>query len=309
MKIALDEILTFVLRRALNGQELARTTVTTEKDAFAAHMTDPDRDFISAVKIDVGADSVSIGFSTKRAATACIEVRDHASGQLVDSWMGSGFRQQHQRVFDGFGAGLAQDTVFDIRIAALKDIGGGRVRLGAGADNPEIRGAVKTGSRSVTFFFDSVYVRRDGDPGGAGEMTFLFGVGDVATRQQLGPVEQWGEGDIADGGERQLDRTITIDKASRRLWAQVNGWDSDSSFGDFLGSPFQGFDGVGLRPAFDWPGTDGHEYNSGAFATVTRHFDTQQLAAGRQGRSGSRPVTSRSPSTSSDRSPSPNDPA
>src|SRR4051812_9255738 len=45
-KILLGQTLTFVLRRPDNGQELARATVTTKKNALAEHMTDPDLGFI-----------------------------------------------------------------------------------------------------------------------------------------------------------------------------------------------------------------------------------------------------------------------
>lgn len=150
-KISLDQVLTFILRRATGGQELARTTVTTKKDALATYMTDPDLNFIFSLKVNPGVDSIGIAFQTKQPVVPYVEIRRQGSGELVDSWFGTGgFRQQHQNVFNGFGAGLPQDTAFDVRIVAMKDIGGGRVSMGSGAHNPEVRGPVTTGSRTVT---------------------------------------------------------------------------------------------------------------------------------------------------------------
>ena len=279
-KISLDQVLTFILRKATNSQELARTTVTTQKNALAAYMTDPDRDFIFSLKVNPAVDTIHVSFQTKQPAVPYVEIRRHDSGELMDSWMGSGgFRQQHQREFNGFGRGLPQDTVFDVRIVALKDIGGGRVRLGSGAHNPEVRGEVVTGIRTVSFLFDLIHVRNDGDPGGTGEFTFTFGVGDVTTQKRLGPAEVWGEGDIADGGDREVAKVFTINHAPRRMWAQVNAWEDDASI---FNPDTMGFGWPGLGPGFDLPGSYGFETDYGSFASVTAHFDTDETASGRQ---------------------------
>jgi len=128
-KISLGQVLTFILQNAANGQEIGRAKVTTEMDALAAHLTDPDRDFINKVSVDPGPDTISLAFRTKKPAVPFVEIRRHGTGELADAWTGTaGFQQQHQRVFNGFGAGLPQDTTFDMRIVAEKDIGGGRVR-------------------------------------------------------------------------------------------------------------------------------------------------------------------------------------
>jgi hypothetical protein len=274
-KISLDQVLTFVLRKAKGGQELSRTTVTTQKNALAAHMTDPDLGFIFSLKLDVGADSLGVAFQTKQPAVPWVEIRRQDTGELVDLSMSGGFRQQHQLLFNGFHGGLPQETAFNVRIAALKDIGGGRVRLGSSSYNPEVRGVVITGSRSVTFHFGNVYVRNDGDPAGAGEFTFWFGVGDVRTQQLLGPVEEW-KGDIPARYSRDVNKFITIDHAPRTMWYQVVAWEDDTSFGDLLGHP----GGLGFAqptgPGYLPPGTDGREVDEGCIAWVTHHFDTNE---------------------------------
>lgn len=277
-KISLNEVLTLVLRNEANHQELARTSVTTGKDALATYMTDPNLLFIYALQVNPGVETIGISFQTKQPAVPYIEIRRHDSGELVDSWMGGSFRQQHAREFDGWGRGLPQETMFDVRIAALKDIGGGRVRMGSGAHNPEVRGAVTTGSRTVSFLFDLIYVRRDGDPNSPGEFTFTFGVGDVATRQQLGPTKAWGEGSIADGGQRDISKTITVHHAPRWMWAQVNAFEDDS---DPIQDALLGHEPLMEAPVYAPPGSNGHEYSIGAFANVTEHFDTDQTASGR----------------------------
>ena len=62
-----------------------------------------------------------------------------------------------------------------------------------------------TGARTVSFLFDLIHVRNDGDPAGAGEFTFTFGVGDVITSQLLGPVESF-EDDIPAGYGRDVNK-------------------------------------------------------------------------------------------------------
>ncbi|HSP38871.1 MAG TPA: hypothetical protein VLR26_14090, partial [Frankiaceae bacterium] len=281
-QIALDQVLTFVLRRSTNMQEIGRTTVVTEKNALATAMTDPDLDFIFALKVDPLVDSIHVAFRTKQPAVAYVEIRRQDSGELVDLRMGSSFGQQHDNVFSGFGNGLAQDTAFDMRIVALKDIGGGRVALGSGAKNPEIKGSVTTGARTVTVLFDLIHVRNDGDPAGAGEFTFLFGVGDVDTQLRLGTAPSWGEGDISSGGDREVARTVTIEHAPRRMWAQVVAWEDDTSVGDLLGHPL----GLGFAfpsgPGFAPAGSDSYEVAEGSAAWVTMHFDIEQIATDRQ---------------------------
>lgn len=278
-KIALDQVLTLVLRKATNGEEMARTKVTTRKDALATYMTDPDLDFIFSLKVNPGVDTLGIAFQTKQPAVPYVEIRRHDGGELVDSWMGGSFRQQHQNEFNGFGRGLPQETVLDVRIVALKDAGGGRVSLGTGAHNPEVRGPVTMGARTVSFLFDLIHVRTDGDPGGAGEFTFTFGVGDVATQKRLGPSQVWGEGDIPAGYDREVSKLFTVDHAPRRLWAQVNAWEDDTSF---FNPETQGFGWPALGPAFSPPGSNGYETDYGSFASVTGHFDTDLTASGRQ---------------------------
>lgn len=275
-KIALGQVVDYVLRRAADNYEFGRTTVTTKKDALAEYLTDPDRGFIFNLNVDPRVETVFVAFQSKRAAVPYVEVRRHDNGQLVDSWMGSDFRQQHARELNGFGAGFPQETLLDLRIMALKDAGGGRVALGSGANNPEVRGSVTTGSRTVSFSFDRVHVRNDGDPAGAGEFTFTFGVGDVVTRRPLGPVPTWGEGDIPAGYDRDLNRVIAVEHAPRRMWAQVVGREDDGSFGDFLGHPTGLGVGVGGGPAFDVPGSSGFEVAEGAVAWVTQHFDLEE---------------------------------
>ena len=278
-KISLDQVLTYILRRATNGQELARCSVTTQKNALAAYMTDPDHDFIFSLKVNPAIDTIAVSFQTKQPAVANVEIRRHDTGELVDSWMEQGFRQQHQRVFSGFGGGLPQDTAFDLRIVALKDIGGGRVSVGSGAHNPEIRGEVVTGARTVRFLFDLIYVRNDGDPSGPGEFTFTFGVGDVNTQKLLAPGKVWGEEEIPAGYDREVAKVFTINHAPRRMWAQVNAWEDDT----FIFNPeTMGFGAPAYGPGFDQPGSYGYENDYGSFASVTSHFDADEDVSGRQ---------------------------
>ncbi len=278
-KIDIDQTLTFILRRSSDGQELARTDVTTQKDALATAMTDPDYGFIQALKIDVGVDTVGIAFQTKRAAIPSVEVRRKDGGALVDDFMGGSFGQVHAVTLQGFsGLGLPQDTALDVRIVALKDIGGGRVELGSGAHNPEVRGQVTTGDRTVQFHFDLIHVRNDGDPSGPGEFTFTFGVGDELSRQQLGPTRFWGEGEISSGGDRDVAQDITVGRAPRLMWATVTAWEDDSS----IANPNTwGFGEPGIGPAYPLTRTDGSESDYGSLAWVGAHFNLTE-APGRQ---------------------------
>lgn len=281
-QIGLDQVLTFILRRASNAAEIGRVTVTTQKNALAQAMTDPDLGFIYGLKVQPLVDTIAVDFQTKQPAFPYVEIRRQDNGELVDSWMGGHLQQQHANVFSGFGRGLAQDTAFDMRIVALKDVGGGHVVLGSGAKNPEIKGSVTTGARTVTFVFDLIHVRTDGDPDGAGEFTFWFGVGDVATQQKLGSAPQWGEGDISAGGDREVARTVTIEHAPRRMWAQVLAWEDDTSFGDFLGHPLGLGFGEPTGTGYALPGSDSYEVDEGSAAWVTSHFDTDETTSDRQ---------------------------
>src|SRR4029079_11876369 len=76
-------------------------------------------------------------------------------------------------------------------------------------------------------FFDSINVRKDGDPAGAGEFEFYFRAGDSDGGAQLGDAA-WGEGDISDEDPPvDVDRTIAIDLAPRGVYAIVLGVDQD----------------------------------------------------------------------------------
>jgi hypothetical protein len=279
--IQLDQTLTFVLRKAADGQEIGLSTVTTKKSVLAEYLTDPNLDFISRLQVVPTVDTLRISFETKESAVPYVEVRRHDNKELVRNFLSSaGFRRTHQLELTNF----PQDTTFDLLIQAKKDIGGGRITFGFGSGpySPEIKGTFTTGSRTTTFFFDRIDVWTDGDPGwkGAGDFIFVFGVGDADKRTELGPVENW-TGDISAGWTAGMDtlsrgwsvdvnKVIVIDHAPRRMWAQVNAWEDDSSIFDF------GSDIVGLRPRFDSPGSTGFEIGQGCFAGVTVHIDTEE---------------------------------
>ena len=55
--IGLDQVPTFVLRRASNAAEIGRVTVTTQKNALAQAMTDPDLGFIYGLKVQLPGDA------------------------------------------------------------------------------------------------------------------------------------------------------------------------------------------------------------------------------------------------------------
>jgi hypothetical protein len=272
-KILLGQTLRFVLRNAAGGQEIANYTVTTKKDPLAEYMTDPDLGFIFRLNVQPLVDTVWIAFETAQPAVPYLEVRRHDNGELADGWMGSGgFQKQHQRELNALGNGYPQDTTFDFQLVAMKDIGGGRIAFGSGAPhNPEIRGTFTTGSRTTTFFFDNIYVRNDGDPNSWGEFQFKFGVGDVVTRERLGPVESWDK-DLFTGATGTLNKVITIDHAPRWMWVQVKSWEDDSFLGTGVGRP-------ATSPYFAAPGSGGYEVADGSYTWVTIHIDTNDNAS------------------------------
>jgi hypothetical protein len=144
-----------------------------------------------------------------------------ASGTQVASWLPlfGGLQTQHECVL-GQNIPLDQRTSYRLRIVASGTYFGKQ-------HDAVVAQTFTTGWRKVTLFFDSINVRKDGDPAGAGEFEFYFRAGDADGGAPLG-YEVWGEGDISDDDPPvDVSRTIAIDRAPRGVYALVLGVDQD----------------------------------------------------------------------------------
>lgn len=292
------ETLEFRLKQDPGDNLLASVTVTTEKTAgLPAVVTEVNSlaggysQGIYNLTVAPGVDAVIITFRTRQPTNPFIEIINQDTGKLHVWWKRLDKRTVHQLDMESEGYyPLAQNAQHSYRIVASA-MPGSPDQYDAVAS-----GTFRTGSRTAEIFFDTIHVSNDGDPGlkGAGEFTFTFDAGDVATEAPLGNVEHWGEGDIDAGEDVAVNRVVTIPTAPPVLWAHVSAREDDKSF---FAPPY------GLCTVGGWvsssPGSSGGEMGECAFATVTEHFDISQTLGGPpRGRSRWRPATSPSPTTS-----------
>jgi hypothetical protein len=230
-QLALGHEYTFTLRRQDNDKSLAKVTVTTEdleqrlldqtsKWAMQQRALGGAPQAITDLTIAAGVDTVRVSFSTVQPTIPSVTVHA-ADGTQVAAWLPllGGFQAQHECIL-GQNVPLDQATSYQLRIVASGSY------LGKQHDATVTQSFV-TGSRKVTLFFDSINVRKDGDPGGAGEFEFYFRAGDSDGGALLG-YENWGEGDISDDDPPvDVSRTIVIEQAPRSVYALVMGVDQD----------------------------------------------------------------------------------
>jgi hypothetical protein len=268
-ELQLGHVYTFTLYKEGTDKPLDAVIVTTEdlEQWLVEHTVDwgtleqgwsPPAQAITDVTVVAGIDTVRISFKTAQPTVPLVTVTAEQAanwwdplGPTVSVPVASylpllgGLQTQHECIL-GHDLPLTQETVHQFRIAAF-----GTTFLGAPYE-PVVTGSFVTGSRKVTLFFDRVKVRKDGDPldRGAGDFTFTFLAGDADGGRLLDQSE-WGEGEMSDGEERFVNRVLTISHAPRRVWAQVEGYDDDSSWRPWspLGPPFgsdpEGFSGEG----------------------------------------------------------------
>ncbi|HEY6879942.1 MAG TPA: hypothetical protein VI299_18075, partial [Polyangiales bacterium] len=260
----------FMLRRVGDDDLLKSLRVSTTFRLKPPSSAWPaDFQSIYALEVVPHADSVDIAFRTRLPAAPWVELTNPGTGAIEALWARPGKRVVHKLTLTGWMRPLAQDTDFKLRI--ITDATKGPSEKG----NAEVHGTVHTGSRRVRVYFDWIHVRNDGDPGlkGAGEFTFAFGAGDVETKTQLGNVAYWGEGGIAAGKDAYVDRMVTVEHAPRYLWVQVNAYERDTEFPP-------GLEVVGMDPEYSPPGSYGDEWGAGEYASVTQHFDMNDIYAG-----------------------------
>ena len=266
-EIWLDQTATVELRSVDGATLFGTAVVTTKKDAFAEHMTDPNRKFIQNLSASAGIDSVLVRFQTPEPAIASILLRRRDNGAFAAVQTGQQLTQQHALSIQN----LAQDTTFDLTIVALRrnPDNGGPI-----ANNPVRVGTVVTGTRTVTVEWDLLWMRNDSDPGGTGEFALLVGAGGIGPDTTEGDHYFRDFPMLGDGGEWPLQGTVVIKRAPRTIWVMAHGQDDDND-------PFSSFTLRGLWIEPGPPGTSGREEDDLAWAWVRTWIDTDQQAAGR----------------------------
>lgn len=175
---------------------------------------------VTDLTVAAGVDTVRISFRTVQPTIPSVTVTA-PDGTQAASWLPlfGGLQTQHECIL-GQNIPLDQQTSYRLRIVASGSYFGK-------PHDAVVTQTFTTGSRKVTLFFDNINVRKDGDPGGAGEFEFYFRAGDADGGAQLG-YAVWGEGDISDDDPPvDVDRTIAIDLAPRGVYAIVLGVDQD----------------------------------------------------------------------------------
>jgi hypothetical protein len=230
-ELALGHEYTFTLHRQDNDKVLAKVTVTTtdleqqlldqtSKWAMQQRAVGGAPQAITDLTIAAGVDTVRISFRTVQPTIPSVAL--HAGdGTQVAAWLPliGGLQTQHECTL-GQNVPLDQQTSYRLQIIASGTYFGKE-------HDAVVTQTVVTGSRKVTLFFDSINVRKDGDPAGAGEFDFYFRAGDSDGGALLG-YENWGEGDISDDDPPvDVSRTIAIEQAPRSVYALVMGVDED----------------------------------------------------------------------------------
>ena len=265
-EIRLDQTATVELR-SIDGATLFGTAiVTTKKDAFAEHLTDPNRKFIQNLSASAGIDSLHVTFQTPEPSTASMLLRRRDNGAFAAVQTGQQLTQQHTFSVQN----LAQDTTFDLAVVAMRR----DAKTGAGTNNPARVGTVITGSRTVTVEWDLLWMRNDSDPGGTGEFELAVGAGGIDPDTTDGHHYFQDFPMLGDGGERPLQGVDVINHAPRTIWVMAHGQDDDNDlFGDIT------LRGLWTEPGS--PGTLGREDDDLTWAWVRSWIDTDQQAAGR----------------------------
>jgi hypothetical protein len=229
--LALGSSFTFTLYRQDNDKVLAQVTLTTEdleqrmldqtsKWAMQQRALGGAPQAITDLTIAAGVDTVRVSFGTVQPTIPSVTVHA-ADGTQVAAWLPllGGFQTQHECIL-GQNVPLDQQTSYQLRIVASGSYFGKE-------HDAIVTQSFVTGSRKVTLFFDSIKVRKDGDPAGAGEFEFFFHAGDSDGGARLG-YALWGEGDISDDDPPvDVSRTIEIEQAPRGVYALVLGVDED----------------------------------------------------------------------------------
>ena len=199
---------------------------------------------ISGLVVRPGIDMVQISFRTTLPTIPTTELRDEA-GNWVDGKLPlfGGLRTRHNVEF-GFEEALALNHKHSFRIEAFGPTGDP-----ASPNKAVITGEFMTGRRHADVMWEVLDVRNDSDSGGAGELDFLFRVGDVATGAALGPPSFW-EGDIVDRNPPvDLGIVMPLTDAHRELWLEVIGDENDQE-------PYGGIAAIGAGPNFTGPGAE-----------------------------------------------------
>jgi hypothetical protein len=271
--LALGHSYTFTLHREDNDKVLAKVAVTTED--LEQRLLDQTSEWamqqramggapqaVTDLTVAAGVDTVRISFRTVQPTIPSVTVTA-ADGTQVASWLPlfGGLQTQHECIL-GQNIPLDQQTSYRLRIVASGSYFGK-------PHDAVVTQTFTTGSRKVTLFFDSINVRKDGDPAGAGEFEFYFRAGDSDGGAQLG-YAVWGEGDISDEDPPvDVDRTIAIDLAPRGVYAIVLGVDQDF---DVIPYPGEGLPDYAPSVEFQGEGSwwaSSYDYDS---AWVTKVF-------------------------------------
>lgn len=224
----------------LSQTPLSLIKVTTEKEVgFPQALLDgrliPKVQGIYRLTVDPGVNTVTIAFRTRLPTTPFVAVHYEDTGEIAGLFMKPDVRTKHKVVFDPlmprgehFDLKTLQNTRYTYRIVASKTPN----VWGTDPTNAIETGTFHTGSQTATFFFDKIHVRTDGDPSlkGAGEFTFRFDAGDVVTKEGLGNIGSWGEGDINAGDDVDVNQVVTIPIAPRLVGVSVSGNEHDYLF-------------------------------------------------------------------------------
>jgi hypothetical protein len=271
--LALGHSYTFTLHRKDNDKVLARVTVTTEdlqqrlldrtsEWAMQQRALGAAPQAITDLTVAAAVDTVRISFRTVQPTIPSVTVTA-PDGTQAAAWLPllGGLQTQHECIL-GQNVPLDQLTSYRLRIVASGTYFGRQ-------HDAVVTQTFTTGSRKVTLSFDSIDVRKDGDPAGAGEFEFYFSAGDADGGALLGH-DIWGEGDISDDDPPvEVDRTIAIEQAPRGVYAIVLGVDQDF---DVIPYPGEGL--PDYAPSVDFQGegswwASSYDYDS---AWVTKVF-------------------------------------
>src|SRR5436190_11596739 len=172
--LKLGHVYKFTLYRESNNKALATVSVTTEdleqrlldqtsKWATGEWAMRPPAQAIVDLSVAAGVDTVRVSFRTIQPTIPTVTVTTD-DGTQVAAWLPliGGLQTQHEITL-GQNVPLDQETQYHLRISAF-----GTTFLRKHVDRVVSR-TFTTGSRKVTLFFDQINVRKDGDPGGAGE--------------------------------------------------------------------------------------------------------------------------------------------
>lgn len=175
--VRLGETYFFTLRRSPDNALLASLTVTVIEEDGAIFGTavgapleylinPPQR--ILGLRVEPSVDTVRVSFTTKHPTIPVIEVEtlDGVNvGRVIP--LLAGLQTAHETIV-GLSEPLPQATRLRLKITVP-----GQSRLAGGKARDVVRAVeFTTGSRAINVLFDTIYIRADGDPMGAGDFTF-----------------------------------------------------------------------------------------------------------------------------------------